>query len=100
MTELYSDHNAPYAARDGPLPSHPYPINNDIPYPAHGSNHVLPPPSTSSNTPSSPESNSPVQTTPKTELAASPTSQQRQEGKQQATFLTKLYAYAPLSSLR
>lgn len=98
MTELYSDHSTPYAAgrNDGPnLNNHTYPINNDIPYPAqnNGGNHILPPSSTSSNTPSSPESNSPVHTTPKTESATSPASAAaRQEGKQQATFLTKLYA--------
>jgi hypothetical protein len=98
MAELYNEHAASYAPRDGPV-GHPYPVNNDIPYQSHHANGVLPPSSTSSGNSSSPESasNSPTQTTPKTEIV-SPTSQTRQEGKQQATFLTKLYAYVATTS--
>lgn len=94
MTDLYSDH--PQYSRHPDDAGQFVPLNNDVQYPNHSN---LPPASTSSNTPSSPEGDSPVQTTPKSEVgsttpsAGANASSQRPEGKQQATFLTKLYAY-------
>jgi hypothetical protein len=95
MADLYPDHPQ-YARHDGPNNNGQFaPINNDVQYPPHAN---LPPPSTSSASPSSPEGDSPVQTTPKSEggtigSAVVNAAAARPEGKQQATFLTKLYAY-------
>jgi hypothetical protein len=101
MTDLYPDHPqyTRHAADNGAQFT---PLNTDTQYPNHSD---LPPPSTSSNTPSSPEGDSPVQETPKSDVgsgtpsSAANAAAQRPEGKQQATFLTKLYAYDDASKL-
>jgi hypothetical protein len=90
MADLYPDH--PQYARHADAGAPFAPLNADVAYPGHGD---LPPPSTSSNTPSSPEGDSPVHDTPKSDMGGSTpgaNAAQRPEGKQQATFLTKLYA--------
>jgi hypothetical protein len=90
MADLYPDH--PQYTRHTDNGGAFAPLNADVPYPNHSD---LPPQSTSSNTPSSPEGDSPVQETPKSDIAGGAPGSggaARPEGKQQATFLTKLYA--------